>query len=209
VLATPLPSRRGVREHVRVATGRVDGLRVAVALRRGASVLSALAHADGIVTVAAEDERLDVGAEVVVEPLRDPADRLLIAGPPDPALDHLLVACAEAGLEATACDMPAADALALVAARGCHAAWVGDAPAGGALERLDVAERDAGSAWRGDAGRVVRPAGRVRLGLVFHPDVRRRDPALAVLLDVATGAALAAALAAGGHVPARGKAEAA
>jgi len=148
VLAAPLTSKRGVRQHVRVATGRVDGRQVAVALRGGASVLSALAHADGIVTVPAPEERLPAGAAVRVEPLRGAAhDRLLIAGPPDRALDHLLIACAEAGVGATLCELPTpADALALVSSSGCHAAWVYDADGGGPLSVIEVAEREVGVA---------------------------------------------------------------
>jgi putative molybdopterin biosynthesis protein len=268
VLGTAMTSKRGVLEHVRVATGRVDGRRVAVALRRGASVLSALARADGIVTVPAGVEGLPAGAEVRVEPLRGAApDRLLIAGPPDRALDHLLVACAEAGLAATLCEMPAADALALATDRGCHAAWVYDTAAGGPLSVVDIAEREVGIAVaEGDqlgiggladlarpdvravggpsapegaipmrcddaaidavvrghadcafagvhasrtARLVVRPTGRVRLGLAIRHDARRREPALAALLELIAGAGFAAALAADGHVPARDPARAA
>lgn len=146
-LAAPLTSGLGVREHVRVATGSVAGGRVAVALRRGASVLSALARADGIVTVPAEAEALPAGAAVRVEPLRAAApDGLLIAGHPDPALDRLLVTYAEAGLTATFCEMAQADAVALVAGRGCHAAWVRDGADAGPVALLDVAEQTTGLA---------------------------------------------------------------
>jgi hypothetical protein len=56
---------------------------------------------------------------------------------------------------------------------------------------------------------VVRPTGRVRLGLAIRHDASRREPALAALLELIAGAGFAAALAADGHVPARGPARAA
>src|SRR5262249_21347768 len=105
-------------ERLRVAVGAVEGRRVAVPLRRGASVLSALARADGLVTAGAEQTALPAGAPVRVDVLRPAsaqAPHLLIAGAPGRAVDLLVLACAEAGATPAFCEMDPAAALALVA----------------------------------------------------------------------------------------------
>jgi putative molybdopterin biosynthesis protein len=151
-LATAASSRRGASELLRVALGTVDGRRVAVPLRRGASALSGLAHADGLVTIPSDSDALPAGAPVEVHApgMQPPTERdLLLAGLPDRALELVLLGCAQRGLTATLCELPPGEALALVAAGGCHAAWIDGRhplPAGleDAVARHPVAERDLG-----------------------------------------------------------------
>jgi putative molybdopterin biosynthesis protein len=123
-LAAEVRSKGGAAEHLRVAVGTVAGRRVAIPLRRGASVLSALARADGLVTAGPEQTRLPAGTPVRVEGRRPggAGSALLIAGAPDHAVDLLLLACARAGTAPAFCEMDRGAALALVAGGRCHAA---------------------------------------------------------------------------------------
>src|SRR4051794_338952 len=63
-LAAAVRTKLGSREQVRVRLGIVEGRLVAVPLRRGASVLSSLAHADALLTVPADRDGLGAGAPV-------------------------------------------------------------------------------------------------------------------------------------------------
>jgi putative molybdopterin biosynthesis protein len=131
-MAAGVSSRAGARERLRVAVAVVEGELVAVPLRRGASVLSALSRADGLITVPVGRDSLEEGEEVVVEGLgrAEPTrSDLLVAGPLDAAIERLVLAGAARGLRVTHCEMSDDDALALVAARGCHAACVSDGEA--------------------------------------------------------------------------------
>jgi putative molybdopterin biosynthesis protein len=208
-LAAEIGSKGGAQERLRVALGAVEGRRVAVPLRRGASVLSALARADGLVTAAADQTSLPAGAPVRVDVLRPPgAGRtpLLVAGPPDHAVDLLLLACAEEGLAPAFCEMGAEDALALVAEGRCHAAVAagerrGPAVTDGArLATIALAEQAVALVVApGNPLGLASPADLARPGLriVAGPAARRLAP------DVAAGAvrsdAAAVAAVAGGH----------
>ena len=263
-LATGASSRQGASELLRVALGIVDGERVAVPLRRGASALSGLAHADGLVTIPPDVDALPAGAPVEVHApgTHPPTERdLLLAGLPDRALELVLLACAQKRLAATLCELAPGEALALAAAGGCHAAWIdGEHPLPSGIEGgvalHAVAERDLGvvlapgnpgaisspddlgrddvravaapAGWatasahaarvRSDdaavaavagghadgalagmraaraAGLDALPAGRGRIALATRPRARRRDPALAALLELLASPDLAAAL---------------
>jgi putative molybdopterin biosynthesis protein len=168
-LAADVTSKPGADEFLRVALGTVAGRRVAVPLRRGASVLSSLARADGLVTVGAAQTQLRAGAPVRAEVLRPEAvagPGLLVAGAPGLALDLLLLACTDAGVLPALCEMPDADALALLARGGCHAAVV-DAgaatPDGAGVARLPLAEREIGvaAAAADPATELHRPGARI------------------------------------------------
>jgi putative molybdopterin biosynthesis protein len=158
-LAAGVRSKRGAVERVRVRFGTVDGRPVAVPLRRGASVLTSLARADGLLAIPPEYETVRAGTAVRPELLRPgaPLDlAVLVAGAPDRALDLLALAVAggpagERGARVAFCEMPSDDALALVGDGLCHAAAVAgrasvppvDAGAGGhrvvRLAECDVA----------------------------------------------------------------------
>jgi putative molybdopterin biosynthesis protein len=162
-LAAGVRSKRGSRELLRVRLGTVAGRRVAVPLRRGASVLSSLAHADALLAVSAERDGLSAGAAVEAEIVRDLDGAVLVAGAPDGALERLAVAVAVAGAARLAfCEMPPAEAVALVRAGGCHAAvFAGplDDPEG-RLEAVRLAEVEVVLA--GDL--ALRPGVRVAVG---------------------------------------------
>jgi putative molybdopterin biosynthesis protein len=130
-LATDVASKPGSDERLRVRLGTVAGLRVAVPLRRGASVLTSLAQADGLLTIPAERDGFAAGAAVEAEVLRScaPVDGVvLLAGAPDRALDLLALAVADAGARVAFCEMAPDAALALVNAGLCHAAAVAGTP---------------------------------------------------------------------------------
>ncbi len=130
-------------------------------LRRGASVLSALARADGLVTAGPDQTALPAWAPVRVDVRRPTAagtPPLLVAGAPDHAVDLLLLACGAQGVAPAFCEMDPADALALVADGRCHAAVGGPAAAGDArLVAVTFAEHDVALA--------VAPGNPLRLGL--------------------------------------------
>ena len=143
-------SRGGARERLRVALASVEGRLVAVPLRRGASVLSALSRADGLITISPERDGLERGAPVTVEGLGRAAPTrsdLLLAGPPDRALELVALACAEQGLRVAHCETSTEQALALLGDGGCHAAWVsGSLTVRADMASVTVAERDLGVA---------------------------------------------------------------
>ena len=165
-LAAGVRSKPGSRELLRVRLGTVAGRRVAVPLRRGASVLSSLAQADALLAVPAERDGLRAGAAVGAELLRDLDDAVLLAGAPDRALDRLALALAGSPRLAF-CEMAPAEAVALVRARGCHAAaFAGplDDP-DGRLEAVRLAEVEVVLA--GDV--ALRPGVRVAVGPAGTP----------------------------------------
>lgn len=85
-------SRLGMEEFLRVKLGRVGERMVCLPAKRGASVISSLVEADGVVRVPARSEGIETGEEVTVELLRPLADirgNLLMAGSHDNALDLL------------------------------------------------------------------------------------------------------------------------
>lgn len=86
------PSRLGTEEHVRVSAGRVGERLVAVPLPRGASLLSSVVRADGVVRIPAHVEGVDAGEAVRLEPLRPLHEierALLVIGSHDITLDLL------------------------------------------------------------------------------------------------------------------------
>jgi putative molybdopterin biosynthesis protein len=166
-LARGVRSRPGSRELLRVHLGTVDGRRVAVPMRRGAGVLSSLAHADALLALPADRDRVCAAAPVEAELLRTGLDEtLLLAGAPDPAIDLLALA-----LGATArvafCEMSPLDAVTLVRDGGCHAAAVA-----GPLHAVDprlvavrLAEVEVALAVTGDEpARAIRAGARVAVG---------------------------------------------
>lgn len=85
-------SRLGMEEFLRVKLGQVGDRMVCLPAKRGASVISSLVEADGVVRVPAHSEGVETGEEVTVELLRPLADirgNLLMAGSHDNALDLL------------------------------------------------------------------------------------------------------------------------
>jgi putative molybdopterin biosynthesis protein len=138
-MAADVRSKPGSDERLRVRLGTVAGLRVAVPLRRGASVLTSLAHADGLLTIGADRDGVAAGAAIEAEVLRAcaPVDGVvLLAGAPDRALDLLALAVADAGGPARVafCEMAPDAALELVNAGLCHAAAVAGSPSAPAVD---------------------------------------------------------------------------
>ncbi len=85
-------SRLGMEEFLRVKLGQVGERMVCLPAKRGASVISSLVEADGVVRVPAHSEGVETGEEVTVEllrPLSDIQGNLLMAGSHDNALDLL------------------------------------------------------------------------------------------------------------------------
>jgi len=203
-LGAAVASKGGATERLRVAVGAVDGRRVAVPLRRGASVLSALARADGLVTAGPDQTALPAGAPVRVD-VRRPAAAgtppLLVAGAPDHAVDLLLLACRAQGVAPAFCEMDPADALALVADGRCHAAVGRPAAAGDArLVAVTFAEHDVALAVA--AGNPlgltsIAEASRAGARVIAAPDGARLAPDV-VGARVRSDAAAVAAVA-GGH----------
>ena len=85
-------SRLGMEEFLRVKLGQMGDRMVCLPAKRGASVISSLVEADGVVRVPAHSEGIETGEEVTVELLRPLADirsNLLMVGSHDNALDLL------------------------------------------------------------------------------------------------------------------------
>jgi putative molybdopterin biosynthesis protein len=86
------PSRIGQEEFLRVKAGRVGDRLVVVPLGRGASLLTSVVRADGVIRLPASSEGVDAGGEVALEPLRPLAEierSLLLVGSHDITLDLL------------------------------------------------------------------------------------------------------------------------
>lgn len=87
-------SRLGMEEFLRVKMGRVKGKMLAIPAKRGASVISSLVEADGIVRIPRNSEGLESGQELEIELLRPLAKiekNILMVGSHDNALDLLIV----------------------------------------------------------------------------------------------------------------------
>ncbi|MDA1000659.1 MAG: molybdopterin biosynthesis protein [bacterium] len=85
-------SHPGMEEFLRVKLGEVGGKMMALPAKRGASVISSLIEADGIVRIPARSEGIEAGEEVQVEllrPLSEIKGNILVAGSHDNALDLL------------------------------------------------------------------------------------------------------------------------
>ncbi|MCR5813956.1 MAG: molybdopterin biosynthesis protein [Desulfovibrio sp.] len=90
VPCTPLPSRPGMEERIRVRLGMVDETCFAVPLPRGAGTVTSLSRADAIIPVARDCEGLDANVPVRAELLRSRsqiAGSLLIIGSHDNTLE--------------------------------------------------------------------------------------------------------------------------
>lgn len=90
VMGRAAPSKTGTEEHLRVKAGRVGNRLVVVPMARGASLLSSVVRADGIVRIPAHAEGLAGGEAVQLEPLRDVGEierQLLVIGSHDITLD--------------------------------------------------------------------------------------------------------------------------
>jgi len=203
-LGAGVASKGGAAERLRVAVGAVEGRRVAVPLRRGASVLSALARADGLVTAGPDRTALPAGAPVRVDVRRPTAagtPPLLVAGAPDHAVDLLLLACGARGVAPAFCEMDPAEALSLVAGGRCHAAVGGPAAAADArLVAVTFAEHDVALAVApGNPLRLASVADAARAGVrvIAAPHGARLAPDV-VAARVRSDAAAVAAVA-GGH----------
>lgn len=86
------PSRIGQEEFLRVKAGRVGGSLVVVPVGRGASLLSSVVRADGVIRLPASSEGVDAGGAVSFEPLRPLGQierGILIIGSHDITLDLL------------------------------------------------------------------------------------------------------------------------
>ena len=91
-LARAITSRPDVDEWVRVRLGRIRGRLVALALPRGAGVLTSLVRADGLLLAPAGPKDLNDNSEVEIHLVRDPAElysTVVLVGADDPALDLL------------------------------------------------------------------------------------------------------------------------
>ncbi len=93
VMSRKSASRMGMEEFLRVKLGDVGGRMVALPAKRGASVITSLVEADGIVRVPPTSEGIESGEEVRVEllrPLSEVRGNILMAGSHDNALDLLV-----------------------------------------------------------------------------------------------------------------------
>lgn len=92
VPAASIPSKLGVEEFLRVKLGRVGTSLVATPLPRGASLVTSLSKADGIIRIPRLSEGLTEGQEVTVELLRaeeEIENRIMMVGSHDMTLDLL------------------------------------------------------------------------------------------------------------------------
>ncbi|MEK6711625.1 MAG: molybdopterin biosynthesis protein [Nitrospinota bacterium] len=92
VLGRKSASHLGMEEFLRVKLGEVGGRLVALPAKRGASVISSLVEADGVVRIPPGSEGIEAGERVRVELLRPAAEvrgNILMAGSHDNALDLL------------------------------------------------------------------------------------------------------------------------
>jgi putative molybdopterin biosynthesis protein len=129
-LAADVRPKRGARALLRVSVGIVDGRRIAMPLRGGASVLTSLVHADALLPTPPGLEAIEAATRVMLEPLRGTCERgsaLLLAGAPEQALELLALTFAEQqgpDIRMALCEISPAAAVALVRERMCHAATV-------------------------------------------------------------------------------------
>jgi putative molybdopterin biosynthesis protein len=219
-LATDVRSKRGARALLRVRIGSVDGHRVGVPLRGGASVLSSLVHADALVPIPEDQDAVPASAPVEAELLPGTSERgaaLLLAGAPERALELLALVFAESqGQRARLafCEVAPTDAIALVRDRMCHAAAVGRvgsvAPSEDLL-RVEVASCVVGLVFRAgnpqarDSLTLLRRCARVAVGPpgtpaheVLDDVVRRLDAGALEVVEVRSDA-VAVATVAGGY----------
>lgn len=80
-------------EFIRARVGNVNGQLVAVALNRGAGVVSSFVKADGIIQIPQNTEGYEAGEEVPVQLVREMEDinkTLVITGSHDPLIDELI-----------------------------------------------------------------------------------------------------------------------
>ncbi len=92
VMSRKSASRPGMEEFLRVKLGEVGGRLIALPAKRGASVISSLVEADGMVRIPPNSEGVEAGEEVRVEllrPLSEVRGNILMAGSHDNALDLL------------------------------------------------------------------------------------------------------------------------
>jgi putative molybdopterin biosynthesis protein len=198
-VAAEVKSKQGTRHLVRVRLGTVDGGRVAVPLRGGASVLTSLVHADALLTIPAERDAVPAAAAVDAVLLRAGTDlggALLLAGAPDLALDLLAIAMADTGRRRATrvafCEMAPEEAVALVRDGLCHAAVVAGSGGASPIERTSgplisarLAECEVVLAVAADRGRapadLLRRGARVVVGPHGTPARRVLEDALRAL----------------------------
>ncbi len=92
VMSRKSASRMGMEEFLRVKLGEVGGRMIALPAKRGASVITSLVEADGMIRVPPTSEGIESGEEVRVEllrPLSEVRGNILMAGSHDNALDLL------------------------------------------------------------------------------------------------------------------------
>ncbi|MEA2212835.1 MAG: molybdopterin molybdotransferase [Solirubrobacteraceae bacterium] len=219
-LANHVRSKPGARHLLRVRLGTVDGARVAMPLRGGASVLSSLVHADALLPVPPDRRELSI-AEAVDPELwgvrSAPDDALLLAGVRDRALELLAVAFAgarERPARIALCDAATEDAVGWVRDGICHAAAVvgtdGTPPARvGPLMAVRIAECAVGVAVAanrplGAPAELLRAGHRVAVAPAGTPARRVLDDTLRAtgvsgldLLEARSDAAALATVAAG------------
>jgi putative molybdopterin biosynthesis protein len=218
-LAADVRSKRGGRSLLRVRIGSVDGHRVAVPLRGGASVLSSLVHADALVPIPEDQDAVAASARIEAELLPGTSERgtsLLLAGAPERALELLAIVFAESqGPRARLafCEVAPAQAVPLVRDRMCHAAAVGrvgSAAPSDDLLRVEVASCEvglvfgAGSPRGRDPRTLLRGRARVAVGPpgtpardVLDDAARRLDASALELVEVRSDAVALATVTAG------------
>jgi putative molybdopterin biosynthesis protein len=224
-VAIDVRSKRGTHHLLRVRLATVDGGRVAMPLRSGASVLTSLVHADALIAIPAERDSLSTAVAVQPELLRSRTDLdgvLLLAGAPDLALDLLALAIADTGrrrgtTRVAFCEMAPEEGVALVRDGLCHAAAVsgstGTPPiehTNGPLMTARLAECEVGLAVAGDRHRRAAPRELLRAGVrvvvgpqgtparrVFEDAARETGACACEIAEVRSDAAAVATVAGG------------
>ncbi len=114
------PSRLGMEEFLRVKIGQVGERMICLPAKRGASVISSLVEADGVVRVSPQVEGIETGEEVSVEllrPLSEIRSNVLMAGSHDNALDLLAEELRKRHRDARLCTSAVGSLAGLIAVR--------------------------------------------------------------------------------------------
>ncbi|MBT3435777.1 MAG: molybdopterin biosynthesis protein, partial [Nitrospinaceae bacterium] len=121
-------SRPGMEEFLRVKLGEVGGRLIALPAKRGASVISSLVEADGMVRIGTGSEGIEAGEEVEVEllrPLSEVRGNILMAGSHDNALDLLASRVRERNREVSLSTSAVGSMAGIIAVKGGEAHMAG------------------------------------------------------------------------------------